>query len=110
MVLRSLRKWRRARWTVLLECAHERRAWSIAENVAAVRERIASAPRRGKRRLDEITLIGISKGVPAECIREAFHAGVRHFGESRVQEWESKAPATGGSGGHLAPGRASAAQ
>jgi PLP dependent protein len=63
----------------------------VAENVAAVRKRIECAAVRGKR-LDEITLVGISKGVPAELIREAFAAGVRHFGESRVQEWESKAP------------------
>ena len=46
---------------------------------------------RGKRSLAEITLVGVSKGVPPELIREAFAAGVRHFGESRVQEWESKA-------------------
>src|SRR5262245_60173796 len=66
---------------------------SIADNVSAIRKRIERAAQRGKRRLDEITLIGISKGMPAEFIREAFEAGVRHFGESRVQEWESKAPA-----------------
>lgn len=65
---------------------------SIAENVSAIRKRIERAASRGQRRLDEITLIGISKGVPAEFIRQAFDAGVRHFGESRVQEWESKAP------------------
>ncbi len=64
----------------------------IADNVSAIQEQIERAALRGKRRLDEITLIGVSKGVPAEFIREAFNAGVRHFGESRVQEWESKAP------------------
>jgi pyridoxal phosphate enzyme (YggS family) len=64
----------------------------IAENVATVRNRMERAAARSKRSLDGITLIGISKGVPAELIREAFSAGVRHFGESRVQEWESKAP------------------
>ena len=63
---------------------------SIAQNVAAVQERIERAASRGKRRLDEITLVAISKGIPAELVREAFEAGVRHFGESRVQEWESK--------------------
>jgi PLP dependent protein len=67
-------------------------AGSIADNVVAIRERIERAAIRGQRRLDEITLVGISKGIPAELIREAFLAGVRHFGESRVQEWESKAP------------------
>jgi PLP dependent protein len=67
-------------------------AKSLAENVAVLRERMERAALRGKRRLDEITLVGISKGMSAELIREAFLAGVRHFGESRVQEWESKAP------------------
>ena len=64
----------------------------IAANVAAIRERMERAAGRANRRSEEITLVGISKGVAAERIREAFAAGVRHFGESRVQEWESKAP------------------
>lgn len=64
----------------------------IANNLAAIRERIERAAGRAKRRPEEITLVGICKGVSAERIREAFLAGVRHFGESRVQEWESKAP------------------
>jgi PLP dependent protein len=64
----------------------------IAGSIAEIRRRIERAAVRGRRSLDEITLVGISKGVPAERIREAFAAGVRHFGESRVQEWESKAP------------------
>jgi PLP dependent protein len=64
----------------------------IAGNLAAIRERIERAAGRAGRRIEEITLVGISKGFSAEGIREAFAAGVRHFGESRVQEWESKAP------------------
>lgn len=35
-------------------------------------------------------LIGVSKTHPAEAIREAYEAGLRHFGENRVQEWEGK--------------------
>jgi pyridoxal phosphate enzyme (YggS family) len=65
---------------------------TIAENVARVRERIARAAVRAQRQAESITLVGISKGVPAAKIREAFMVGVRHFGESRVQEWEAKAP------------------
>jgi pyridoxal phosphate enzyme (YggS family) len=66
-------------------------AQSIAGNLAVIRERIERAAMRSRRRLDEITLVAISKRVPAELIRAAYEAGVRHFGESRVQEWESKA-------------------
>ena len=34
--------------------------------------------------------MAVSKTQPAEAIRAAYEAGVRHFGENRVQEWESK--------------------
>jgi pyridoxal phosphate enzyme (YggS family) len=64
----------------------------IATNLAVIRERINGAARRAKRNPEEITLVAVSKGVPAEAIREASQAGARHFGENRVQEWESKAP------------------
>lgn len=64
----------------------------VAESVAAVRGRIAQAAARAKRHPEAIVLIAITKGVPAEQIREAYEAGVRHFGESRVQEFEAKAP------------------
>ena len=65
---------------------------TISGNLEMIQERIARAAGRAGRRPEEITLVGISKTVPAERIREAFQAGVRHFGESKVQEWEAKAP------------------
>jgi PLP dependent protein len=63
---------------------------SIAANVEAVRERIARAVERAGRRPDEVTLVAVSKTVPVESIRQAYAAGVQHFGENRVQEWEQK--------------------
>jgi pyridoxal phosphate enzyme (YggS family) len=63
---------------------------SIRENLLQVQERISVAARRAGRRTEEITLIGVSKTHPAEVIREAYQAGLRHFGENRVQEWEGK--------------------
>jgi len=63
---------------------------AIQDHVAETRERIAAAARKSSRRAEEITLIAVSKTHPAEAIREAFGAGVRHFGENRVQEWEGK--------------------
>src|SRR5215469_15523364 len=62
----------------------------VSRNVEGVRARIASAARRTGRKPDEITLIAVSKTHPAEAIRAAYDAGVRHFGENRVQEWEGK--------------------
>jgi pyridoxal phosphate enzyme (YggS family) len=63
---------------------------SIAENLARIRERIERAASRAGRPAGEIALVAVSKTHPAERIREAYRAGVRHFGENRVQEWESK--------------------
>jgi len=67
---------------------------SIRENLLQVRERIFVAAQRAGRRAEEITLIGVSKTHPAEAIREAYAAGLRHFGENRVQEWEGKESGT----------------
>jgi pyridoxal phosphate enzyme (YggS family) len=63
---------------------------SIRENLQRVQERISAAAQRVGRRAGEITMIGVSKTHPAEAIREAYEAGLRHFGENRVQEWEGK--------------------
>ena len=63
---------------------------TIRENLARLRERIEAAAAKAGRHADEITLIGVSKTHPSEAIREAYEAGLRHFGENRVQEWEAK--------------------
>lgn len=65
----------------------------IASNLARVRQRVARAAERAGRRAEEVTIIAVSKTFPAEAIRAAYEAGLRHFGENRVQEWESKRPA-----------------
>jgi hypothetical protein len=62
----------------------------IAGRVAAVRERIARAAARSGRSAEDVTLVAVSKTFPAEAVREAFAAGVRDFGENRVQEAEGK--------------------
>jgi PLP dependent protein len=69
---------------------------SVAENVAAVQERVEQAATRAGRKASDVTVVGISKTFPAEHIREAFDLGIRHFGENRVQEWESKSPVVEG--------------
>jgi pyridoxal phosphate enzyme (YggS family) len=74
-----------------------RRGWDelsearpIAANVERVRERIAQAAERAGRRAGDVTIVAASKTFPAEAIRAAYDAGLRHFGENRVQEFESK--------------------
>src|SRR5882757_1272473 len=69
---------------------------SVRENLLRIQERIAKAAERAGRRAEEITLIGVSKTHPASAIVEAYEAGVRHFGENRVQEWEGKRAGTEG--------------
>ena len=64
----------------------------IADRVAAVRLRIARAAERASRPPEEITLVAVSKTWPAEAVRAAFGAGVRDFGENRVQEADVKVP------------------
>ena len=63
---------------------------TIRENLQIVRHKIEAAARRASRKPEEILLIGVSKTHPAVAIREAYDAGLRHFGENRVQEWEGK--------------------
>ena len=67
-------------------------AKGIRENLERIRERVERAAGRAGRRAEEITLVAVSKTFPTDAIRDAFDAGVRHFGENRVQEWESKHP------------------
>ena len=65
----------------------------ISDSVATVRERIAEAARRAGKNPAEISLMAVSKTQPAERIREAYAAGLRLFGENRVQEFAGKAGA-----------------
>jgi len=62
----------------------------LSENLARVRERIEQAATRAGRLAADITLIAVSKTHSARKIQELYEAGLRHFGENRVQERESK--------------------
>ena len=64
---------------------------SLIGNVADVRRRISAAALAAGRNPDEITLMAVSKTFPADSIREAYAAGLRIFGENRVQEFSGKA-------------------
>jgi pyridoxal phosphate enzyme (YggS family) len=62
----------------------------IADNIIRVRERIAGAAARVHRTADSMTLMAVSKTMDSERIKEAYAAGLRVFGENRVQEFEGK--------------------
>jgi len=63
---------------------------NIQDNVRRVEERIATACQRCGRKREEVRLVAISKTHPAAAVREAYAAGLRDFGENRVQEARSK--------------------
>ena len=58
----------------------------IAENMKVIEERIEAACIRAGRDPKEVTLIAVSKTKPLECLKEAYEAGARYFGENKVQE------------------------
>jgi len=63
---------------------------TINANVLRINECIARACSVVGRHPSEVTLLGVSKTHPVEAIRAAYIAGVRHFGENRIQEYEQK--------------------
>src|SRR5688572_18164051 len=67
-------------------------ATDIAQNFAAIRERIASACARVSRDPKAVMLVAVSKGHPPESIQAAAEAGHTVFGENRVQEAKAKIP------------------
>ncbi len=64
----------------------------IADNLQRVRDSIAKAAISAGRDPAEITLVAVCKTFGTAHIRAAFLAGVRHFGENRVQEAAEKIP------------------
>jgi PLP dependent protein len=75
------------------------------ERLAAARERvlaaIAGACARSGRDPAEVTLVAVSKTVPAERLRAAVAAGLSVLGENRVQEAEAKVALVDGATWHL---------
>lgn len=65
---------------------------SLSDNLSKVQKRIERAALRAGRNPDEIKLIAVSKTKPVEMIREIYAAGIRDFGENKVQEITAKSP------------------
>jgi pyridoxal phosphate enzyme (YggS family) len=62
----------------------------ISGKVEMVEERIEAACRRSGRKRQEIKLMAVTKFKPLEAVEAAFKAGIKLFGESRVQEATGK--------------------
>jgi PLP dependent protein len=63
---------------------------SIAANISSIKQCLTDAAIRAGRNPDEITLMAVTKTQPPQRIREAHDAGIRVFGENRVQEFAAK--------------------
>lgn len=64
----------------------------IRDNLKNVQERIRAAALRAGRSPEDVTLIAVSKTKPVEMIQEIYDAGIREFGENKVQEISAKKP------------------
>ncbi|MDZ7291067.1 MAG: YggS family pyridoxal phosphate-dependent enzyme [candidate division KSB1 bacterium] len=62
----------------------------IRVRIEAVRQRMAAACERVGRDPAEVTLVAVTKTVPPAAIKAAYDAGLRCFGENRVQEAATK--------------------
>jgi hypothetical protein len=63
---------------------------SVEDNIALIKHRIAASAAKAGREVDEIRLIAVTKTFGPEHIRQAYAAGLRLFGENRVQEFAGK--------------------
>lgn len=57
-----------------------------ASNLQIIQERIATACLSARRDADTVTVVAVTKTFPSDFISKAYTIGLRHFGESRVQE------------------------
>ena len=62
----------------------------VEDTIRAVKERIAAASRKAGRLETEVRLVGVTKRVDSERIREAVRAGLLDFGENYIQEAKKK--------------------
>ena len=58
----------------------------FAENLARIHARIHAAARESGRSVDQITLVGASKGQSAAALKLALDAGLRDFGENYLKD------------------------
>lgn len=62
----------------------------LADRLAAARSRVAAAARRAGRDPDDVTLVAVTKTIPAPLVAQAYGLGMTIFGENHVQEARAK--------------------
>lgn len=63
---------------------------ALLDRIAHVKGTIAAACQRANRSPADVQLIAVTKTVPTDIIAQAYRAGLRAFGENRVQEAQPK--------------------
>ncbi len=74
---------------ILLSTINQRRR--LTENLKRVREQIAEAALRGKRRPEDVTLVAVTKAVDLEVVKQLLELGQLDLGENRVQQLVKRA-------------------
>jgi len=74
---------------------------NLKNNLASVHQKIEDACKRAGRNPEDVTLICVSKTIPAETINDAVALGERIFGENRPQELRDKFDLVEGAVWHL---------
>lgn len=62
----------------------------ITGSLKSVQDRIAESAIRAGRRPEDVTLVAVTKTWPSEAVVAGYRAGIRDFGENRVEELASK--------------------
>lgn len=70
----------------MVQSTHQTALAALTERIRDVGERIAHAARTSGRSGGEITLVGVCKTVDRQAVDLAYEAGLRDFGENRVQD------------------------
>jgi pyridoxal phosphate enzyme (YggS family) len=68
----------------------EMKTTRLIDSIRSIYKRISHASMRAGRNPEEVTLIAVTKTVAVHQIKEAMDAGLRTFGENRVQEAKVK--------------------
>jgi PLP dependent protein len=63
---------------------------SIATNIMTIQDRVSDAATCSGRSTADIQIVAVTKTVEREMVDAAYAAGLRHFGENRVQDMKRK--------------------
>ncbi len=63
---------------------------SVYKNLEQINKVVLQACKNAHRKIDDVSIIAVTKHQPIEKMNEAFHAGLIHFGENYLQEAKVK--------------------